>query len=410
MQYDRITKCRVCGSNRLETVVDLGVQSLSGQFPLIGKPDPLYAPLKLVQCQGDCGLVQLGHHMPLDKMYNKGYGYLSGLNQSMKKHLEDIAVEAESLVSLQKGDAVLDIGSNDATLLKAYTIEGLFRIGVDPGGEAFQSYYPKGDGWLYIPDFFKGDHILFKPKIITSIAMFYDLEDPNGFVADIKRILHPDGVWIVEQLYLPEMMENTAFDAICHEHLEYYGVRQMLYLLRRHGLRPFKIEFNETNGNSFRLYVCHEKADREVITGSLLILGEAERMDFKGFNVRMHRYKEALVGFLVREKAKGRTVHLYGASTKVNVLLQYMGIDYRLVSFAADRNPRKHGCWTPGTHIPIYSEEFSRGCCPDFYLVGPWHFHDVFIKQLQGYLDAGGQLIFPLPEPVVVGKDGVRRL
>lgn len=408
MNIDRITRCRVCGNSNLETVVDLGRQALSGRFPRIGTADPPVAPLELVRCtgRGCCGLVQLVHRIPLTELYGEGYGYLSGLNTSMKQHLEDVVRMAESMVHLEKKDLVLDIGSNDGTLLKAYTNKDIQRVGMD--AKHFKKHYKDTD-IVFIPRFFQKE-IMFeddKPKIITSIAMFYDLEDPNKFVEDIKAILHPQGVWIVEQLYLPKMLDNNAFDACCSEHLEYYSLSQMIWLLEKHGLRAFKVDFNDTNGNSFLLCVCHKDAPWLDISDILHVICEGEQLDFIGFNERIQHIKERLVDFLLKEKEAGKTIHLYGASTKVNVLLQYFGIDYRIVSYAAERNSSKFNCWSPGTHIPIIAEEESRKMKPDYYLVGPWHFRESFISQMKEYMRQGGSLIFPLPNPEIVSmKDG----
>jgi hypothetical protein len=369
------------------------MQALAGRFPKVGTPDPMMAPLELVQCVGHgcCGLVQMAHRMPSSELYGEGYGYLSGLNASMKQHLEDIVSMAEGLVVLEKKDLVLDIGSNDGTLLKAYRNKDIQRIGMD--AKHFKKHYKDTD-IVFIPEFFN-KNIIFdddKVKIITSIAMFYDLDDPNKFVSDIKNILHPNGIWVLEQAYLPSTLENNAFDSICQEHVEYYALRQIEWLCHRHGLQVVDVRFNDVNGGSFLVVVKHDG------------------WDFHGFVERINDIKDRLVNFLVSEKALGKTIHLYGASTKGNVLLQYFGIDYRLVSFAAEKNPDKYGCWTPGTHILIMSEEFSRGCRPDYYLVLPWHFKDGFIKREKKYLDDGGCFIFPLPVPVLVSKDGQRPL
>lgn len=391
MIVNKITKCRICGNSDLRTVVDLGVQVLSGRFPKMYTSDPPSAPLALVQCTGwgCCGLVQLSVDIPMDEMYGPGYGYLSGLNTMMRNHLQGLASYAESLVHLESGDVVLDIGSNDGTLLRSYQTQGIRRVGMD--GSHFQEHYTADDGIVFVPCFFSGSMYPFmvKPKIITSIAMFYDLPDPNVFVSDIKRLLHPDGVWVLEQCYLPFMIDRMAFDAICHEHLEYYGLHQIVWLCDRHGLEVVDVRFNDVNGGSFQLVVRHKG------------------YDFDGFNQRIKKTKEGLLLFLRELKSQGKTVHVYGASTKGNVLLQYFGIDTGLVDYAADKNPSKWGCWTPGTHIPIVSEEESRCMKPDYYLVLPWHFRDGFVVQLRSFLDGGGRLIFPLPVLEVVGEDGV---
>jgi len=381
MKFERVNHCRICGNPQLKKVLDLGEQALSGRFPKVGTPDPPVAPLELVQCtgRGCCGLVQLAHSIPLQMLYGSGYGYLSGLNPVMKKHLEEIAIRAEHLVKLGKGDVVIDIGCNDGTLLKAYESEDINRVGFD--SPAYFKYFD-GTHILFIPEFFREYAV--KAKIITSIAMFYDLPEPNLFVQAIKNTLAPDGIWILEQSYLPSMLSQNAFDTVCHEHLEYYGLHQIEWLCSHHGLQIVDVRFNDVNGGSFLVVVMHDG------------------WEFQGFIERINDIKDRLVNFLVSEKANGKTIHLYGASTKVNVLLQYFGIDYRLISAAIDVNESKNGCWTPGTHINIYNKEFCR---PDYYLVGPWHFREGFIKQEHSYLKAGGKLVFPLPEPEIVSME-----
>lgn len=403
MKIERITECRICGNKNLKTVVDLGVQCLSGRFPRIGEPDPPSVPLELVQCIGEdtCGLVQLAHRMPLNELYGDGYGYLSGMNQTMKKHLEEIAKKAESLVNINDGDTILDIGCNDGALLKSYHNDGL-KVGMDD--KHFQKYYT-GSHIVFIPGFFSAS--LFEsykpikhPKIITSIAMFYDLEDPNQFVSDVKKILHKGGIWILEQSYLPMMLEKNAFDTVCHEHLEYYCLKQIKWLCDKHGLKIFDYEFNDSNGGSFRVFVCHKESERKGIADTSKI-----NLNFERFNSNINRIKEKLTRFIKREYAKGKCIHLYGASTKGNVLLQYFGIDNKLIDYAAEKNPDKWTCRTPGTRIPIISEQDSKEIDPDYYLVLPWHFRDEFIRKEMDYLRQGGKLVFPLPEPQVISME-----
>ncbi|MDP2796472.1 MAG: class I SAM-dependent methyltransferase, partial [Methanoregula sp.] len=265
MQISEIQKCRICGNDQFITVIDLGNQALSGRFPKKDDPDPPSAPLVLIKCDnskktGACGLVQLKHSVPLDQLYRCDYGYRSGINKTMSDHLNDIVIKAQKIVHLEKNDIVLDIGCNDGTLLKSYTQQDLQRIGMDPGGEQYIKYYP--DDIRLVSDFFTASnfHSVFpdkKAKIITSIAMFYDLERPMEFVKNIQQILHKDGIWILEQSYLPTMLKMNSFDTICHEHLEYYAYHQIEWMLNRNNLKVIDIELNLTNGGSFKLYVAH---------------------------------------------------------------------------------------------------------------------------------------------------------
>jgi len=422
MCIKELKRCRICGNTDLQSVVNLGVQGLSGVFPEQGEPDPLKAPLELVKCVGDhtCGLVQLRHSVPLDMLYGKSYGYRSGVNQTMTKHLQYIVSSIQTLLPLKKGEVVLDIGSNDGTLLKSYSVDGLQRIGIDPSGKKFREFYP--DDIILVTDFFSKELLYNKypggrAKVVTSIAMFYDLEDPSAFVRGIKDILHPDGIWVSEQSYMPHIIHSNMFDTICHEHLEYYGLKQLIWLIEQNGLRVFDVRFNDVNGGSIQIWVCHKSAKHTTNNKMIEDVLDFEQQNgfdsvepFNAFNNHINQLKKTLNDFISKEKQKGKTFHIYGASTKGNVLLQFYGIDSDLIDMAADRNPVKWGCHTPVSHIPIVSEEHSRNFKPDYYLVLPWHFRNEFVKRESKFLTDGGRFIFPLPEIEIIGGNNVRQL
>ena len=261
MRIKAVEQCRICGNHDLIPIMDLGVQALSGRFPAQGEPDPPKAPLELVKCNNSrksncCGLLQLKHTVPPEEMYSHVYGYRSGINRTMSAHLKGIAQRVQETVDFDPGDVVLDIGSNDATLLKCYEMKGLRRIGIDPTGQQFSEYYT--DNIELVGDYFTSSNYLSispnrKAKAITSIAMFYDLETPMRFVEDIRQILDPDGIWVFEQSYMPTMLKLNSFDTVCHEHLEYYALKQIDWLLNNNRLRIFDVEFNDINGGSFRV-------------------------------------------------------------------------------------------------------------------------------------------------------------
>jgi len=412
-----VEQCRVCGNRDLMPIMDLGVQALSGRFPSGSEPDPPRAPLELAKCNnsGDsdsCGLLQLRHTVPPEEMYSHAYGYRSGINQTMRTHLKGIVRRVQGIVDLNPGDVVLDIGSNDATLLKCYEEKRLKRIGIDPTGEQFSEYYT-GDIELVSSYFTSSSYLSASPvrkaKVITSIAMFYDLETPMGFVEDIKQILDPDGIWVFEQSYMPTMLKLNSFDTVCHEHLEYYALKQVDWMLKKNHLRIFDVEFNEINGGSFRVYSCHNNSAITSNSGTIdsTLLGEEKSgldsvLPYREFKKRVFRIKDELYSFLCAEKAKESSIYIYGASTKGNVLLQFCNIDSTLIMAAADRNPEKWGHRTPATHIPIISEEEARKAKPDYFLVLPWHFRREFIEREKAFLSGGGKFIFPLPEIQIV--------
>jgi len=420
MEIGEIDQCRICGNKDIVQIINLGVHALSSIFPAKNEPDPIEAPLILTKCNDEnnsqaCGLLQLKHSVPGEAMYLNNYGYRSGINKTMTNHLHGIVEEIKTKISLAPEDVVLDIGSNDSTLLKAYNGQGLKRIGIDPTGNQFKSFYP--EDVILISDFFSPENFRKaspekKAKVITSIAMFYDLKEPMQFVHDIKECLHPEGIWVFEQSYMPSMLEANSFDTICHEHLEYYSLKQIKYIMDRANLRILDVDFNSANGGSFRITVCHTDSPLQSDTSKINSILEDENK--KGLNTlkpylefkqRIESIKNKIKEFITWEKRNGRSIYIYGASTKGNTLLQYLGIGNDLITAAADRNPEKHGRRTPRTQIPIISEEEARRAKPDNFLVLPWHFKEEFLEREKPYLEGGGKFVFPLPTFEVIGKE-----
>lgn len=410
MRFETITKCRLCGGTLLAPVCNLGLLASCGVFPAASDPDPDRAPLELVRCD-DCGLAQLRHDFDGDELFRDAYGYRSSLNESMARHLGTIARSALDRAQPKASDIVLDIGANDGTSLSFYP-PTLTRIGIDPTIGRFDKYYPAGI--LRAADFFSeqsfrklaGDA---KARIITSIAMFYDLPDPNAFVAAIRSVLAPDGLWALELSYLPAMMDANSFDTICHEHLEYYCLSQIERLLARHDLRVFDVALNDVNGGSFQVWACRTEGPHPENTAALNALRQRERDEgyesgeaLKSLPIRIEQARKDAMEFLSAARAEGKLVHGYGASTKGNTTLQVCGIDSELLPAIADRNSDKHGCRTPGSNIPIISEEESRAAKPDYYFVLPWHFRSAFVEREQDFLNRGGKLVFPLPRLEIV--------
>jgi len=426
-EYDRtkvkeVTKCRICDNPSLKPMIDLGVQSLSGRFPLIEEPNPIESPLHLVKCDDSnnkyaCGLLQLRHTTAPDEMYGETYGYRSGLNKTMTDHMIGMVRTIENLVNLKPGDAVLDIASSDGTLLNAYDLK-LKRIGIDPSAEKFRKFYAEGID--IVVDYFSAEKFKKvtskKAKAITCNAMFYDLDDPISFMKDVKEILHQDGIWVSEQSYMPEMLRTNSFDTICHEHLDYYALKQMEHIFKKSGLKLFDVDFNYINGTTFRTYACHEESLRKINIERIQSVRDNEKalkldtdMPYKEFAERVISIRDRLSDFLRSERKKGKKIHLYGASTKGNIILNYLNIGKEIAEFASDRNPDKYGRRML-THIPIIPEEESRKSNPDYYLVLPWCFKEEFIKREEGFLRKGGKLIFPLPQPEIIGINGERLL
>jgi SAM-dependent methyltransferase len=412
--------CRICGSRSLTPVVSLGDQFIGGVLAsedgsaLIKRK----VPLDLVRCdpsvdENACGLVQMRHSVPPKVLYHRYY-YESGINQSMIDNLAGITQLVEETVKLKAKDIVLDIGCNDGTLLASYQTQGLRHIGIDPSDVALKA---RERGFEVVNDFFSADafrrvYKTEKARVVTSISMFYDLEDPRSFVQDIASVLADDGIWILEQSYLPSMLAVNSFDTICHEHLEYYSLAVLERLFGECGLEVVDVHLNDVNGGSFRLCVAHQgrvKPSKEaaVRVQELRVTEFELALDtdtpYAEFRANIRRIKNELQAFLKKAKAEGKLVHGYGASTKGNTTLQYCGINGDILPAIADRNPRKWGSFTIGSRVKIISEEESRAAKPDYYLVLPWHFMPEFLKREKDFLDRGGKFVVPFPQVHLVG-------
>jgi SAM-dependent methyltransferase len=414
--------CRACGSKYLVPVVDLGMQHLQGSFIKSDYTSPPMRrlPTLLVRCdvtrnENGCGLLQLAHTFPPEILY-ANYWYRSGTNATMRNHLKGIVEQA--LMVRPKGKMrILDIGCNDGTLLKFYP-ESFERVGIDPSDIAleiepainvFNTVFPA--------------EIIFRTfsqrkfEIITSIAMFYDLEDPVCFAKGIKQLLAEDGIWILEMSYLPLMLKQNSFDTICHEHLEYYSLAVLEYIMRQANLRIFKAELNDINGGSIRCYVTHPDNYRFDSPESSSLLHRLRIKEFEleletdkpyaDFQNRIEHIRTDLLELLLNLKSAGKQVHIYGASTKGNVLLQWCKIDNSIIPYASDRNPAKNGARTIGTDIQIIGEALSREMKPDYYLVLPWHFKKEFLERERETILAGTKMIFPLPEISIVDAENL---
>ena len=415
MNLNSRDSCRICGSKNLTSILNLGDQYFANYSPKSNDVVPFEEkiPLELVRCDKSidpksCGLVQLRHTTPPNLMYDR-YFYRSGINQTMTNNLNEIAKQAISKIKLNPNDIVIDIGCNDGTLLQNYKELPIRSIGFDPAKNMVQ--FSKQTGATIITEFFSAEEFIKnygseKAKIITSIAMFYDLEDPNQFVDDISKILHPDGIWILELSYLPLMLSQNAFDTIVHEHLEYYHLDALEFLLSKFNLKVVDIQLNDINGGSFRVIVQHkEKSIDNKSLQHITELREKEKnlnlstnQPFDDFIIKINDEKDKLVTFIKTEVSAGKTIHCYGASTKGNTLLQFYNLDKKFIQFIADRNPDKWGRKTIGTDISIISEEESHSMNPDYFLILPWHFINEFKEREKNYLKNGGKLLVPLPE------------
>ncbi|MFC1907643.1 class I SAM-dependent methyltransferase [Chloroflexota bacterium] len=366
------------------------------------------------------GLLQLKHTAPFESMYEE-YWYRSGINKTMTEELRSIAGKATSLVNCENNNVVLDIGCNDGTLLGFYA-NNLYKVGFDPAKNLKK--YSEKCADLVVTDYFTAGSYFSKlnkkAKIITTIAMFYDLEEPHKFIDDINAVLDTEGLWIVQMSYMPLMLKQMAFDNICHEHLEYYSLSSFEYLIKQHALRVVDVELNDINGGSFRIYVRKNASQehlfstapyRDICEFRVESLLEYERKlnlnepeTYTSWFDEIKQLKTQTVDFIKSEKSKGKTVWGYGASTKGNTLLQWYGLNNTLIDAIAERNPEKCGKRTVGTEIMIKSEEEMRNAKPDYLLVLPWHFISEFRNREKDYIDSGGKFIIPCPTFEVISK------
>ncbi len=410
--------CRVCGSSALTKTIDLGEQYLQGSFVKPGErlPPMRKLPTSLVRCdpmrdEQACGLLQMEYTVPPSILYSS-YWYRSGTNQTMRDHLKAIVTEALDLLA-RPAQCVLDIGCNDGTLLSYYDA-AVDKFGVDPSDIGNEVDLPNT---TVVHDLFPSKELqnslgTRKFDVITAIAMFYDLESPVAFVRGIADILAPEGLWVFEMSYMPTMLKKCMYDTICHEHLEYYSLAVVERILAAAGMKIVRADLNDSNGGSIRCFASHvgnfSFKDPEFVKG-IATLREQEfdlALDtdrpYRHFQDRINIHREELSQLVWEFKREGKKIHIYGASTKGNTILQWCGIDNRVIDCAAERNPEKFGAKTLGTEIPIVSEEESRALKPDYYLVLPWHFRKEFLEREKHTLESGTALIFPLPHIEVV--------
>jgi len=412
MKIKAVSECRVCGNKKLTKVIDLGKQFLQGSFIKPGKELP---PTERIECtllwcnqelnSEACGLLQMEHSVPPEILYD-AYWYRSGTNNTMRNHLKEIANTASEMVGKESA-YVLDIGCNDGTLLLNYP-EGFEKYGCDPSDVAQEVKHAK-----VVQDIFPSEalNMLIEGKkmdIITSIAMFYDLENPIDFVKNINNNLQEDGLWIFEMSYMPTMLELDSYDTICHEHLEYYSLEVLNYICNKGGMKICKISFNDINGGSIRCYATKmnnnkfDSLEDNKLIQEILLSEKSKNLNtlkpYLDFQNRIEKLKLELNTLLKNLKSEGKRIHIYGASTKGNTILQWCDIDKNLIDYAAERNPDKYGAMTLGTEIPIISEAESRAMQPDYYLVLPWHFKEEFIQREQESIKNGTKFIFPVPK------------
>jgi|TARA_B110000503_G_scaffold23182_1_gene36104 hypothetical protein len=424
LKYYAIENCRVCNSKKLDSILNLGDLYLSNFFSKDNAYKQFSAPLELVQCKGECKLIQLRHTVSSQEMFRE-YWYLSSINQSMVMELSHIVKSIESLVELNKDDFVVDIGANDGTLLRHYKNKDINTIGFEP---ALNLKYLNSEGISkIIPEFFsfknwKKSFSNKTAKVITAIGMFYDLDNPNTFVEDIEKMLSNDGLFIIQMMYLPLFVQKNAFDGICHEHLEYYSLFSLEYLLSKFNLQVIGLEIREkVNEGSARFYIVKKNFSKKIniksdFKANLKFYRDKEvKLKLDEINIynklilNIDIAKEKTMSFLNLERKKGKIIHGYAASTKGNTTLQYYGITSETIEAISDRNPEKWGKYTSGTNIPIISENDSRLRNPDYYFVLAWHFIETFVERESEFLERGGKFVVSMPFFKVIDNDNYKK-
>ena len=406
-----IQSCRLCKQNNTKDIISLGEQYITSRFPIYGDFSTPKTSITLCMCES-CGLVQLKETTDCNELYEHEYGYRSGISNTMRTHLKLYQEEILTKVNLLPGDIIVDIGSNDSTMLQYYSAE-LRRIGVDPTGKQFKQYYGEVE---LLPTYFTYDNFTttfgnIRPKLVSSICMFYDLPDPVQFATDIYAILDDDGIWTCEQSYLPTMIKTNSIDTICHEHLEYYALHQVKDIADRAGFVITDVKFNDSNGGSFRVYFAKKTSTLHLPNTELVnsILNEEKEYGimtidlYKRFMENVNAEVNKLRTFIETVIANGKNVYIYGASTKGNCLLQYAQLDDKYMKYAVERNLNKIGKMT-STGIEIIGEDQMREAPPDYLFVLPWHFRDEILQRESTFLENGGQFIFPFPQFDVVGS------
>ncbi len=397
----KISKCRLCSHKKLLKIYSFGNLYVSN---FVSKKDinkGIRAPLNLVYCK-NCKLLQLRHSAPQEIMYKKFYWYRSGVTNTMKNALKDIFLAVKKMSILNKGDVVLDIGANDGTFLKYFKREKYITIGCEPA-KNLTKFLRKNCKYV-LNNFWNSNDLkkiiktkkIKKPKLITAIGMFYDLENPSKFIADAAEVLDDKGVFIAQLMCLESMLKKNDLGNICHEHLEFYSFESLKYLFEKNGLKIFKIEENDINGGSYRIF-CKKNISRSIVYKEKVSLFE-----IKKFIQRVESNKKKCLSFLINAVKKGLEVYIYGASTKGNTLLQYYGINHKLIKFAAERSPEKWGKYTVGTGIRIISENEARKLNPNYFFVMPYAFIKEFIKREKNWLKKGGKFVLPYPNFKVI--------
>ena len=392
----KIKKCRLCNYKKLHRIFDFGDFYVSNFVSFKDVKKGIKAPLTLVYCK-NCKLLQLEHSAPQELMYKKFYWYRSGVTQTMRNALYELYIDVKNKCKLKPKDIILDIGANDGTFLNYFKKDGIMTIGCEPAKNLQNDLKKNCD--LVINDFWskesyekilKNDTNL-RPKVITAIGMFYDLENPSKFIKDAATVLSDDGIFVAQLMCLHSMLKENDLGNICHEHLEFYSYNSLKYLFEKNGLKIFNITKNDVNGGSYRIY-CKKNIQKSVTYKENTSL-----RDIQDFIKRIKKNKKYFLNFLDKCIKENKKVFLYGASTKGNTLLQYYKLNSSHINYASERSPEKWGKYTIGSGIKIIPEIEARRLNPNFFFVMPYSFINEFVIREKKWLKNGGQFVLPYP-------------
>lgn len=416
--YKTIAHCRACGSHLLEHLFSLGNQFVSDFVPAERIHAGNQVPISLVRCER-CTLIQQLHTAPQEFLYTRHYWYRSGVTETMRRELADIAKEAQRYVNLESGHIILDIGSNDGTLLRSYDTVGVVKVGIEPATNLKEIGSLGID--LLVNDFWDGYKYYealmsspfqdisktssCKPRVITACGMFYDLDDPNPFIRDVADYLHPEGVFIAQLMCAKQMYDAKDVGNLCHEHLEFYTLESLRQLFHKYGLKIVEIQENNVNGGSYRLFVQHKNApilphhqeniDVQFEQESKILHNRSRWVNWAD---EIQKNLINAYNFILGEKLRGKTTYVLGASTKGNVILQALGVTTTEVEGASERSPEKCGLYTVGSGIPIYDEQYVRDQKPDYLLILPFAFLQEIMARESELRIRGTKFIVPIPE------------
>ena len=405
-----LRNCRICGASSFLEIISLGSQPLSGVFPAPGDPVSTSGPLRLLRCSS-CKLVQLGDTYAQSEMYGDTYGYRSGLNKTMTEHLRRIAEGLIKLIDISPSDLVVDIGANDGTFLNNFARKGIPAVGIDPTSLKYEEFFDPRI--KVIGDFFSSkvvtENRVAKAKLVTSIAMFYDLESPLDFAKDVNETLEDGGFWFLEQSYAPWMRQSGAYDTICHEHLEYYSLLDLEFILNEAGFDIVKATTNAINGGSFGILAQKRKPGGTLRVDPYVEWLKVEEINsntednWMEFAEVVEARRTSLYTLIANLKDQGNRISGLGASTKGNVLLNFTGLNSSLVDKIGEVNPYKFGRFTPGSNIPIAPDDEVLSENPEYLIFLPWHFREMALNKYEDFLTRGGRIIFPLPNVEIIG-------